>query len=410
MIKKIFQTVIHLGVDPETSRRERKFIVLLNTLVLVTLLGVVIPFIVLSLVYQYDGSWYIVFTHGFILLSYSLVLLLNKMRMYLSARLLFNWTALVVIPVQSYILGTEFGIQLYMQLVGICAMFIYNKKQKLPMYITVVVSFAVFLVVDFLLPAKGPWYPDSPVMQQLLLVTVKVSFVMALALILVYISIELNRNEDRLEAEQEKAESLLLNVLPVPIAERLKESPDTIADAFDSASVLFSDIVGFTPLAERVKPDKLVGILNSIFSRFDDLVEKYRVEKIKTIGDAYMVAAGIPESHPLHAHSLAEFALEMKAIVSKFKLSSGSRLAVRIGIHSGPVVAGVIGKKKFSYDLWGDTVNTAARMESHGIDNEIQVSETAYNLLKDDFVFTHRGTINVKGKGEMNVYLLTDKK
>ena len=210
--------------------------------------------------------------------------------------------------------------------------------------------------------------------------------------------------EGDLEIEHSKVERLLHNILPESIARRLRANDGIIADNFGAASVLFADIVGFTPLSQRKTPDELVEILNRIFSRFDDLAERHGLEKIKTIGDAYMVAAGIPESRADHAQAIARFAIDMLAAVAAMQIEG---ISIRIGIHSGPVVAGVIGKKKFAYDLWGDTVNTASRMESHGEAGKIHVSEAFYTLVHGEHPCVPRGAINVKGKGVMETFFLT---
>jgi class 3 adenylate cyclase len=221
---------------------------------------------------------------------------------------------------------------------------------------------------------------------------------------------EIERVRSELEDEKRKVDSLLLNILPAPIAERLKSRAGTIAEAHPAATVLFSDIVGFTALSEQIPPDRVVSLLSNLFSAFDDLVDRYQLEKIKTIGDAYMVAGGIPHTRADHAVAVAALALDMQGVVADFARRLSQPMSVRIGIHSGPVVAGVIGKKKFIYDLWGDTVNTAARMESHGIPGQIQVSERSYSLLRDDFELEERGPIQVKDKGVMRTWLLLGRK
>jgi guanylate cyclase len=220
------------------------------------------------------------------------------------------------------------------------------------------------------------------------------------------------RNEalTALRAEQEKSETLLLNVLPRPIAERLKAANRTIADHFDAASILFADVVDFTPLSERLPPTEVVGILDRLFSRFDALVERHRLEKVKTIGDCYMATSGVPDPTPDHARKAALLALDMREVVATSPVAGGSGLKLRIGINSGPVVAGVIGTKRFLYDLWGDAVNIASRMESHGTPGEIQITRSTYELLKDEFVCTRRGTIAVKGKGEIETWYLVGKR
>lgn len=204
---------------------------------------------------------------------------------------------------------------------------------------------------------------------------------------------------------QEKSETLLLNILPKEIVGILKSQPRTIADHFEGASVLFADIVNFTPLSATMTPKELVELLNKVFSYFDLLVEKYGLEKIKTIGDCYMVASGVPRPRPDHAQVLTRMALEMRDYVSQHEFQ-GHKLTFRIGLNSGPMVAGVIGRKKFIYDLWGDAVNTASRMESHGHEGIIQITRATYELIKDDFACEPRGTVNVKGKGEMEVWFV----
>jgi len=209
-----------------------------------------------------------------------------------------------------------------------------------------------------------------------------------------------------LRVEQEKSERLLTNILPSSIAERLKAASETIADHFGSASILFADVVGFTPLAQRLAPDEVVGILDELFSRFDMLVERHGLEKIKTIGDAYMAAAGVPDPSRDHARRTALLALDMREAVATSPVADRFGLELRIGINSGPVVAGVIGSKRFLYDLWGDAVNTASRMQSQSTPGEIQITRATYELLKDEFVCRPRGTILVKGKGEMETWYL----
>jgi guanylate cyclase len=209
-----------------------------------------------------------------------------------------------------------------------------------------------------------------------------------------------------LRAEQERSEVLLLNILPSPIAERLKGAAKTIADDFAAASILFADVVGFTPMAQRLPATEMVGILDQLFSRFDVLVDRHGLEKIKTIGDCYMAAAGVPNPSPDHARQAALLALEMRDVVTGSAAAGQPALELRIGINSGPVVAGVIGTKRFLYDLWGDAVNTASRMESHGTPGEIQITRATYELLEDEFVCRPRGTIDVKGKGAMETWYL----
>ena len=209
-----------------------------------------------------------------------------------------------------------------------------------------------------------------------------------------------------LREEQARSEALLTNVLPSTIAERLKGESGSIADHVESASVLFADIVDFTPLAQSLSPTEVVDTLDRLFSLFDGLVERHGLEKIKTIGDCYMAAAGVPDPCADHAERAALLALDMGAAATEAAAYGGGPLMLRIGINSGPVTAGVIGRKRFLYDLWGDAVNTASRMESNGTPGRIQITRATYDLVKDTFVCEERGTIPVKGKGEMETWYL----
>lgn len=237
------------------------------------------------------------------------------------------------------------------------------------------------------------------------------TFGLASIAVLIGYSLEKLRRTDYLrqqEVEQEQARSdeLLHNVLPVTIAQRLRTEPGAIADSAPEVSVLFSDIVGFTPVSEALTPEELVQLLDTMFREFDELCERRGIEKIKTVGDAYMAVAGLPVPDADHAASLAELALDMQRTLARLSPSWPSPIAMRIGIASGPVVAGVIGRRKFTYDLWGDTVNTASRMESHGRPHRIQVSASTHALLESRYAFSDPQTIEVKGKGPMTTYFL----
>jgi guanylate cyclase len=213
-----------------------------------------------------------------------------------------------------------------------------------------------------------------------------------------------------LQIAQDKAENLLLNVLPRAIAEKLKAEPQTIADQFTSASILFADVVDFTPRAELLSPTEVVGLLDHLFSHFDMLADRYGVEKIKTIGDCYMVAAGVPVPRPDHAQALAQLALDMLDAMRSRDAVGHLGLELRVGINSGPVVAGVIGRKRFLYDLWGDAVNTASRMETHGTPGRIQITRATFELINDEFLCEPRGPVPVKGKGDMETWYLIERR
>lgn len=238
-----------------------------------------------------------------------------------------------------------------------------------------------------------------------------IGVVSAIAIFLLgYFVGEKNRLFTLLRGEQVKSENLLLNILPKEIAAILKNESRTIADHYTEASILFADMVGFTPLSARLAPVEVVELLNEAFSYFDSLVDKYNVEKIRTIGDSYMVVSGVPRRRTDHAQSLVHMALDMRDYLATHTFQNGQRLSFRIGINSGPVIGGVIGKRKFVYDVWGDAVNVASRMESHGMGGTIQITRATYELIKDEFVCESRGTVDVKGKGEMEAWLVVSVK
>jgi guanylate cyclase len=205
---------------------------------------------------------------------------------------------------------------------------------------------------------------------------------------------------------QARSESLLLNILPKETAAILKREQRTIADSYEEASVLFADMVGFTPLSARLAPVQMVELMNEIFVYFDSLLDKYGAEKIRTIGDNYMVATGVPRAHQTHAVALVQMALEMRDYIAEHTFMHGEQVHFRFGINSGPVIGGVIGNRKFVFDIWGDTVNVASRMESHGVAGSVQITEATYALIKDDFDCQDRGLMTVKGKGDMGVFLV----
>jgi class 3 adenylate cyclase/putative methionine-R-sulfoxide reductase with GAF domain len=209
-----------------------------------------------------------------------------------------------------------------------------------------------------------------------------------------------------LSAAMARAEGLLLNTLPAPIARRLQAGEQRIAEHFDHVTVLFADLVGFTPMSAGSAPEAIVALLSAVFTEFDTLCDRFGLEKIKTIGDAYMAVGGLPTPRPDHAEAMADMAVAMLGAVSRVNAALGTSLAVRIGMHSGPVVAGIISTRKFAYDLWGDTVNTASRMESHGLSGKVHVHESTYLALRGTHAFEPRGKIDVKGLGSMTTYFL----
>jgi len=310
-----------------------------------------------------------------------------------------------------YYLGWGYGFQFYL-LVIVAFTFLMNFKSV--MYIPVVLFFVcLFSFLGFYYEVQNWHLPHvdlgETVREGFLMINVTSAFAILAIMSYVY-SEAAQKAEAMLELERLKSERLLLNILPVSIAQRLKEDRSIIADHFESATVMFSDIVGFTTLSEQVAPKDLVARLNRIFCAFDDLAEKYGLEKIKTIGDAYMVAGGLPEQRDGHANDVSHMALGMLDAIVECNRDYEQPVDIRIGIHTGPAVAGVIGIKKFVYDVWGDTVNTASRMESSGLPGRIQLSEQAAAVLNDDFVIEERGTVEVKGKGSMKTFWLIERR
>lgn len=265
-----------------------------------------------------------------------------------------------------------------------------------------------FLAYLGVIALSGIIQPHVRLVNNLSTTLITVFFVMNLGGVSTFVFVLVSHFVGQKNIFQEKAEALLLNVLPKEIAQILKYENRTIADHYDEASILFADMVNFTPMSAEMSPVAMVELLNEVFTHFDGLVEKYDLEKIKTVGDCYMVAAGVPRKRMDHAQSLVQLALEMREFIHRHTFNASRPVDFRIGINSGPVLAGVIGRKKFIYDLWGDAVNIASRMESHGYGGVIQITRATYELIKDQFVCHSYGTVNVKGKGEMEVWHVMD--
>ncbi|MBI2332361.1 MAG: adenylate/guanylate cyclase domain-containing protein [Chloroflexi bacterium] len=265
-----------------------------------------------------------------------------------------------------------------------------------------------FLAYLGVIALSGIIQPHVRLVNNLSTTLITVFFVMNLGGVSTFVFVLVSHFVGQKNIFQEKAEALLLNVLPKEIAQILKYENRTIADHYDEASILFADMVNFTPMSAEMSPVAMVELLNEVFTHFDGLVEKYDLEKIKTVGDCYMVAAAVPRKRMDHAQSLVRLALEMREFIHRHTFNASRPVDFRIGINSGPVLAGVIGRKKFIYDLWGDAVNIASRMESHGYGGVIQITRATYELIKDQFVCHSYGTVNVKGKGEMEVWHVMD--
>jgi adenylate cyclase len=268
-------------------------------------------------------------------------------------------------------------------------------------------GYLVLVVASGLVELFTPWSNQLPAGLVTGFFVMNIAGVSTVAFVLLQYFIKQRELAGRLlRVEQEKSERLLLNVLPKRIAPLLKEGQQRIAERFDEASVLFADLVGFTPLSAKIPPAQMVELLNAYFSRFDELADRYGVEKIRTVGDSYMAASGVPVPQPDHAKRLARLALEMCRYIESRPLDKGQPIRFRIGINSGPLVGGVIGHQRFHYDVWGDTVNVASRMESQGVAGRIQIAESTYELLRGEFRCVPRGVLQVKGRGKLRTWFL----
>ena len=306
------------------------------------------------------------------------------------------------------------GVVLWGLLAPVAAVLLYSARESLPWFVAYVVLIAVTAWAD----STGE-VAIAPAQLRVSLIFFAINFIAMSSLVyflLRFAALEREKSFVRAEAahadllaEQERSERLLLNILPSPVAERLKNDSGTIADGFADVTVMFADIVNFTEIAEGMSPNAIFSMLNKIFSSFDSLAEKHGLEKIKTIGDAYMVAGGLnnDESEANYSEAIAAMALDMREVLATDFVMNRQRMDIRVGIGTGPVVAGVLGKKKFIYDLWGDTVNIASRIATDGTPGLIQVDATTYRRIRSAFTFDEPRTVQLKGKGATQVYRLT---
>jgi guanylate cyclase len=407
VLPAILAAIARVGADPQDSDDQR--------LQKALLVGGAIMFVVTGVLW---GLLYIAFNEplaGLIPLGYALISALSLGLFALTRRYrFFRFSQLLLILLLPWLLMIALGgfinssaVVLWSLICPLGAL-LFDEPGSAPRWF--LAYLALVVVSGFLQPYVRLTNNLSPTLVTLFFV-MNIGGVSTIAFILLYSFVgQKNAALGLLRIEQEKAENLLLNILPKDIAAILKNESRTIANHYAAASILFADMVGFTPLSSEISPVEMVELLNEVFSYFDGLVDKYGLEKIKTIGDCYMIASGVPRPRPDHAHALVRLALEMRDYLATHTFQKGRRLHFRIGINSGPVLAGVIGRKKFIYDLWGDAVNTASRMESHGRSGTIQITRATYDLVKDDFECEPRGTVNVKGKGEMQVWYVTDLK
>ena len=394
----------HLGANIRDYRENRR-VILTNQ---IGILGFIIPqlYNLFYVFYDLNLLWLPIIINiigSCICLS---VLYLNWKNLRILPKLVITISPNVQIFILTYYLGTATGMYLLHIMMISFVFFLFSNERRNTLLISCILPVVFYLYsYAFFTPERSPIILSAPVLTFLYITISLTVFILVMAFFILFYK-EISYTENLLEKEYERSEKLLLNILPKEIAMQLKENPKRLAETYPSVTILFADIVGFTGIASTAPADELVEELNNIFSAFDHLADRYELEKIKTIGDAYMVAGGIPVPVPDHAERVARMSLDMLDEIKKFSIL-GNKLNIRIGFHTGPVVAGVIGVRKFSYDIWGDAVNIASRLESHGASGKVHVSKQVYEILKDKFDFKARGKIQVKGIGEIETYFLT---
>jgi class 3 adenylate cyclase len=405
MLKKYYHKIVELGITNKLSETNKRQVRSTNIATIMSVLFLIswIPF---AFILQDTPIPNFINLLG--VLFFLPVFLFNKSGKRALAAIWLILTSYFYIILNLLLYGYESGVPLiFVVLIPIPFLTIPHQRRILSFSLSLIVCITWICIVSF----KSHFPPNLEGADYVDTLQVNTIFIALLLLIMFFnFSGTISRAEASLQLEREKSDSLLHNILPHFIAKRLKEKQGIIADGIPMASVLFADLVGFTKLSEKLSPQHLVNQLNEVFSKFDRLTEKYRLEKIKTIGDAYMVSGGLHENKNEHLTRMTDMALEMLEFISVRNKKAKYKFEIRVGIHIGPVVAGVIGIKKFAYDIWGDTVNLASRMESHGVPGRIHVSEQVKVMLDKKFDFELRGEIEIKGKGPINTYFLNKRK
>jgi len=405
-VRQLWRRLISFGIWEGLPRSDVKHVVATNVFIVVGV-GLMLVYPWVNMAVGHPAATLFAYVELTVAPIFALGLYLNHRRIYWAAPTLFVLVGISTVTIGVILVGRGIGSDLFYTVLAIVPFLVYSRRHSVFAVFMAFLGLGAALVSAAFLsryPVFGDHLPAD---------TEHHSYIWSLGglhLMLIIIGYNARRTtadvEDELDRETQKSEKLLLNILPKSVSERLKEEDRVIADHFDNVSVLFADIVDFTTMSEKLTPRELVDFLNGIFSHFDEMVKELKLEKIKTIGDAYMVAAGIPEPRVDHAEALMHLAVKMIQTCRTIRTPTGVPFRLRIGISTGPVVAGVIGVNKFIYDLWGDTVNTANRMESHGQAGCIQVTENTYEQVKDKFSFADQREISVKGKGLMRTWIL----
>lgn len=404
---RLWDKISRTGATGEDHSETRR-IVLTNQ---VALLGIVVPqlYNLFYIIHDFQRLIPVIVINIIAPLIYLLVFVLNAKGIHNVAKLIICLVPNIQIFLLTYYLGTDTGMHLLHIMMISFTFFVLSNENRylLGLVASIPVILFIFSYINFV-PELSPIMLDEDILQAFYISISLTVFILVFLFFYLFYT-EIVHTEKLLQQEHERSEKLLLNILPRKVAERLKENTNAIAESYPSTTILFADIVGFTGITTNVNPASLVSSLNRIFSHFDGLVEKYKLEKIKTIGDAYMVAGGLPEPVPDHVEKMALLALDIIEEAKKIDIG-GYQLGIRIGFHTGNVIAGVIGKAKFSYDIWGDAVNLASRLESHGIPGKIHVSTEVYEILKHKFAFEPRGPVSIKGLGDIETFYLTGRR
>lgn len=412
ILSKTWNYLTRAHIENISGIREKKIYVLTNRILLISVLFLLL--VIATLPSQIRSAGLTVEFKHFIpqisaIILFLVALIINHKSYHTPAKLLIIIGGNAFLWFLSAYFGGNVGSEIYYFVLYFIPLVLFTNKEKIfifsGMLLSIVLYMSLFLFPEVWTNLTMFQYPEK--MQKFAILANALYAFLVTGLIVYSFFHATAEAEDKLEQEKKHSDELLLNILPPEIAERLKSGEKLIADHYESASVIFSDLTGFTKFAAHVEPAYLVGELNRLFSAFDDLAQKFNIEKIKTIGDSYMAVAGLPAELPPseHAKQAIKMAIEMQKIMLSWKTSNQEDLGLRIGIHSGPLIAGVIGKNKFVYDLWGDTVNIANRLESHGLSGEIQVSREVKELLEGSYSFHKRGVIDLKGLGKTEVYL-----
>ena len=406
-MRRAFGRLAGLGVSAEQPYSEQRRIRTVNAVALVAaaasaFFGLLFFFITEG---GSDSVWLYATASPAFFTGYGLTLVLNHRGHYLGAVLMVQTTGLVNLAVASITGGFATGTAVFLVTVGMASVLMTPmaaRNTRWGFVVLSVVAYTVLAVLDPPVPPtiQGTWFED------LLVVATYAGVVFFVVAVVWYQRLLADRAEEALAEANERSERLLLNILPADIAARLKADEYPIAERKKDITVLFADIVGSTSISDRLTADDLVSTLDGLFSSFDDIADAHGLEKIKTVGDSYFAVAGLTPGAGNHVRSAADACLRMRDQLSQHRFPGIGPVHMRFGLHVGPVVAGVIGKRKFSYDLWGDTVNTASRMESTSDPDVIQVSQQVYDRLKGDFELAPRGYVAIKGKGELPTYEL----